>query len=91
MCEESTQSFKLDTCLLASRSASVLPGNPEPPGRACGEQGPLRTGERTSLTNGLKSECAGGRLIFNLGHGIQPETPIAHVEQMVKRVRGYQG
>ncbi|MGT2435230.1 uroporphyrinogen decarboxylase [Bradyrhizobium betae] len=32
---------------------------------------------------------AGGRLIFNLGHGIQPETPIAHVEQMVKRVRSY--
>ena len=33
---------------------------------------------------------AGGRLIFNLGHGIQPETPIAHVEQMMKRVRAYQ-
>jgi uroporphyrinogen decarboxylase len=31
------------------------------------------------------------RLIFNLGHGIQPETPIAHVEQMVKRVRAYKG
>lgn len=31
---------------------------------------------------------AQGRFIFNLGHGIQPETPIAHVEQMVKRVRG---
>ena len=30
-----------------------------------------------------------GRLIFNLGHGIQPETPIAHVEQMLKRVRAY--
>jgi uroporphyrinogen decarboxylase len=30
---------------------------------------------------------AAGRLIFNLGHGIQPETPIAHVEHMVKRVR----
>jgi uroporphyrinogen decarboxylase len=29
-----------------------------------------------------------GRLIFNLGHGILPETPIAHVEQMLKRVRG---
>jgi uroporphyrinogen decarboxylase len=26
--------------------------------------------------------------IFNLGHGILPETPIAHVEQLVKRVRG---
>jgi len=32
-----------------------------------------------------------GRLIFNLGHGIQPETPIAHVEQMVRRVREYKG
>jgi len=34
---------------------------------------------------------ARGRLIFNLGHGILPETPIAHVEQMVKRVRDYKG
>jgi uroporphyrinogen decarboxylase len=32
---------------------------------------------------------AEGRLIFNLGHGILPETPIAHVEQMLKRVRAY--
>jgi uroporphyrinogen decarboxylase len=31
---------------------------------------------------------AGGPLIFNLGHGILPETPIAHVEHMLKRVRG---
>jgi uroporphyrinogen decarboxylase len=31
---------------------------------------------------------AGGPFIFNLGHGILPETPIAHVEQMIKRVRG---
>src|ERR1700742_1555308 len=34
---------------------------------------------------------AGGRLIFNLGHGIQPETPIVHVEQMIARVRAYRG
>src|SRR5206468_175209 len=34
---------------------------------------------------------AAGRLIFNLGHGIQPETPIAHVAQMLKRVRSYKG
>jgi uroporphyrinogen decarboxylase len=26
--------------------------------------------------------------IFNLGHGILPETPIAHVERMIARVRG---
>ncbi|GKQ52483.1 uroporphyrinogen decarboxylase [Bradyrhizobium sp. Ce-3] len=32
-----------------------------------------------------------GRLIFNLGHGILQETPIAHVEQMVARVRAYKG
>jgi uroporphyrinogen decarboxylase len=32
---------------------------------------------------------AKGRLIFNLGHGILPETPIAHVEQMIRRVRDY--
>ncbi|TWB98286.1 uroporphyrinogen decarboxylase [Bradyrhizobium macuxiense] len=32
-----------------------------------------------------------GPLIFNLGHGILQETPIAHVEQMVARVRAYKG
>src|SRR5215813_11089015 len=32
-----------------------------------------------------------GRLIFNLGHGILPETPIAHVEQMIRRVRDFRG
>ena len=30
---------------------------------------------------------SGGPHIFNLGHGILPETPIAHVERMIKRVR----
>ena len=34
------------------------------------------------------SAVADGPFIFNLGHGILPETPIAHVEQMLKRVRG---
>ena len=31
---------------------------------------------------------SGAPFIFNLGHGILPETPIAHVEQMLKRVSG---
>ena len=31
---------------------------------------------------------AGRAHIFNLGHGILPETPIAHVERLVARVRG---
>lgn len=29
-----------------------------------------------------------GPLIFNLGHGIFPDTPIPHVEQALKRIRG---
>jgi uroporphyrinogen decarboxylase len=32
-----------------------------------------------------------GPLIFNLGHGILPETPIAHVERMIARVRERRG
>jgi uroporphyrinogen decarboxylase len=30
-------------------------------------------------------------LIFNLGHGITPQTPIEHVEAMVAQVRGFAG
>jgi uroporphyrinogen decarboxylase len=30
---------------------------------------------------------AGGPLVFNLGHGIVPETPVAHVEAMIGMVR----
>ncbi|MCV3239198.1 uroporphyrinogen decarboxylase [Mesorhizobium sp. ZC-5] len=33
----------------------------------------------------------GGPLIFNLGHGITPEAPIAHVEAMLQYVRGSEG
>ena len=29
-----------------------------------------------------------GPFIFNLGHGVLPDTPIAHVEHLVARVRG---
>ena len=31
---------------------------------------------------------AGGPFVFNLGHGIVPQTPIEHVERMLRRVRG---
>jgi len=31
---------------------------------------------------------SGAPFIFNLGHGVLPETPIAHVERLVARVRG---
>jgi uroporphyrinogen decarboxylase len=44
-----------------------------------------------SAVDDVLANYAEGRLIFNLGHGIQPETPIAHVERMLKRVRAYRG
>jgi len=34
---------------------------------------------------------APGPFIFNLGHGVLPETPVAHVERLVARVRGVAG
>jgi uroporphyrinogen decarboxylase len=33
------------------------------------------------------TDFAGRPFIFNLGHGILPSTPIAHVEQMLARLR----
>lgn len=35
----------------------------------------------------ILAELGDGPLVFNLGHGITPEAPVAHVEAMVKRVR----
>jgi uroporphyrinogen decarboxylase len=37
--------------------------------------------------DGILQATAGKPHIFNLGHGILPETPIAHVEQLLKRIR----
>ncbi len=36
----------------------------------------------------LLGEVQGRPHIFNLGHGITPDVPIAHVEQLLRRVRG---
>ncbi|SHO64984.1 uroporphyrinogen decarboxylase [Pseudoxanthobacter soli DSM 19599] len=35
----------------------------------------------------ILSAFSGGPFVFNLGHGILPETPIEHVERMLARVR----
>ena len=41
-----------------------------------------------SAVDGVMGAFAGAPFIFNLGHGILPQTPIAHVERMLARVRG---
>lgn len=35
----------------------------------------------------ILGELSQGPLIFNLGHGVLPETPLRHVEQLIERVR----
>jgi uroporphyrinogen decarboxylase len=42
-------------------------------------------------TDAILEALAQGPFIFNLGHGVLPETPIAHVERLIARVRGYKG
>jgi uroporphyrinogen decarboxylase len=36
----------------------------------------------------LLQQWSGGPYIFNLGHGVMPDTPIAHIAQVVERVTG---
>lgn len=36
----------------------------------------------------LLEQWGGGPWVFNLGHGILPDTPIAHVERLLARVKG---
>jgi uroporphyrinogen decarboxylase len=37
----------------------------------------------------IMENFAAGPFIFNLGHGVLPDTPVAHVEQLVARVRAW--
>jgi uroporphyrinogen decarboxylase len=39
-------------------------------------------------TDAILAAFSQGPFIFNLGHGVLPDTPIAHVERLVARVRG---
>ncbi len=40
-----------------------------------------------AAVDGILAALGDGRLIFNLGHGILPETPVEHVERMLARLR----
>ena len=38
--------------------------------------------------NSILAELSDGPLVFNLGHGVTPETPVEHVQRMIDLVRG---
>ena len=67
---------------LAGSGQVVVQGNLDPMALVAGGQA-LRT-QAEALLQGL----AGVPHIFNLGHGILPETPVEHVAWLVERVRG---
>jgi uroporphyrinogen decarboxylase len=76
----------LDWCVPLSMASSLQGGGP-----VQGNLDPLRiVAGGKPLDDGVDAvlEALGqGPLIFNLGHGITPDAPVAHVEQMINRVR----
>jgi uroporphyrinogen decarboxylase len=41
-----------------------------------------------AAVDGIREAVHGLPHVFNLGHGITPQTPVAHVERMLARLRG---
>ena len=80
------------------RSASTPPRSPKPPSPLCprGSRSRaisirwrwLRAGGARRANRARADRLPGRAHIFNLGHGIVPETPVEHVERLVARVRG---
>jgi uroporphyrinogen decarboxylase len=66
---------------LALQAGGAVQGNLDPLRLVAGGRA-LREGVEAVLKTLGK-----GPLVFNLGHGIVPETPVAHVEEMVRLVR----
>jgi uroporphyrinogen decarboxylase len=63
-------------------AGTVLQGNIDPLALIAGGEA------LTSAVAEAKRQTKGRAHIFNLGHGIRPETPIAHVEQLLGLIRG---
>lgn len=84
--ETGVDAVSLDTSVplawATQRLSAVLQGNLDPIALIAG--GSALDGAIDSIL----AETASVPFVFNLGHGILPETPIAHVEQLVRRVRG---
>ncbi|SHF58920.1 uroporphyrinogen decarboxylase [Kaistia soli DSM 19436] len=72
----------LDAVRAELRGRAALQGNLDPMLLLAGGAG------LDAAIDDILSAMEGSPFIFNLGHGIVPETPIAHVEQLIRRVRG---
>jgi uroporphyrinogen decarboxylase len=68
--------------ILAQSTGTVVQGNLDPLALVAGGESLERQ------TVGLLKELAGVPYVFNLGHGIVPETPPEHVARLVELVRG---
>jgi uroporphyrinogen decarboxylase len=79
----------LDTAIEPKAALAALPerlalqGNLDPLALVAG--GPRLDDETNRILEGFTAPRAH---IFNLGHGVLPETPVGHVERLVARVRG---
>jgi uroporphyrinogen decarboxylase len=86
--ETDVDAISLDTSMPMSWAAKALGGKVALQGNL--DPIALIAGGR-ALQEGVDAIIAATQsvpFIFNLGHGILPETPIAHVEEMISRVRG---
>ncbi len=85
--ETGVDAIGLDETVDPAWAAAALPpdmpvqGNLDPLALIAGGEA-LETGVRRTL-----SSLAGRPHVFNLGHGILPDTPIAHVEKLIELVR----
>ncbi len=71
----------LDWAAEMLQSRVAVQGNLDPVRLLVGGEGLTREVAR------IRRHLGGGPFIFNLGHGILPQTPIAHVEALVEAVR----
>jgi len=67
----------------ALQPKACLQGNLDPLALVAGGEG-LRRG-----TEDILAQLAGGPFVFNLGHGIVPETPLEHVAMLVEQIRAW--
>ena len=68
-------------CVENLGASAVLQGNLDPIALIAGGKA------LDAAVDRILSDTAGTPFIFNLGHGILPETPLEHVSQLVSRVR----